>query len=350
MTLDASHRNLPAAPEEGLGEALPPLACDDLVERSLALALGASASLRATARAADGPAGAWYAPRWPPHPALASLAAVVLAGLGGLTLATWPAPPPPAAPASPPVVLVLDAAPGSTLERAGQRLALGPGAALLDGDELVTPDEGRLRIAIGVVTVQLDQRSRARLALPARAAPQLEVLHGRAEGLRPPLTPATSGVTFTLAEHRLALVEGTLGVLRSGPDRLLLAALGPVRLAVAGQRIDLAAGEVLRVPASGPVGTPEAWPAEIALSVQQVAPLARGEQRLAVTGQATPEVLLLINATPVPIDAAGRFAAEVPVAEHNETIATVVQDAFGRRHRSSWPLIRVQTSVRWKGG
>jgi hypothetical protein len=225
------------------------------------------------------------------------------------------------------------------------------GDHLKTGDVLVTVGDAEAVVGIGEHgAMVLDPFSRVRVVRDGDAGrgarvPELEVLRGRAEGRLAQPSPAPT-FRFTVAGKSFGLVRGRIGVVRVGTDRYLLAAVSEAVVETDGVEVTVPEANVLRVSPGSPA-RPEPWPRKVALSLRQKEPIRAGNGKAVVVGRTSPDVILIINNVPVPVNRNGRFVATLSVPAKTDMLEAVVRDPMGRVQRKQLPIVRAKSRVDW---
>jgi len=119
---------------------------------------------------------------------------------------------------------------------------------------------------------------------------------------------------------------------------------GAATVEAAGKVVTVRAGTETRAEPGRPPLDPEKIPEEIFLTVSWPAG-ERHEERLAVTGSASPGSQVRVNGTPAALDATGRFAASVPAHTGPNPIDVEVEDAVGRSKHERREVTKVSTAA-----
>jgi hypothetical protein len=229
------------------------------------------------------------------------------------------------------------------------------GEGLGTGDVLVTVGNAEAVLSVGEHgVVVVDPFSKIRVGRSGQAeraspVPSLEVLRGRAEG-RLRQRQRSAAFQFTVAGKNYGLLEGSLGVVRLGTNRFVLAAVSDAVVQTDGREVTVPAANLLRVaPGSDDSDVrPVPWSDKVTLALRQKRPIAADDATTTLVGQTSPDVVLFINAIPVPVGKDGRFVATLNVRRGAAAMEAVVRDPLGRVQRKQVPIIRAKTRVNWR--
>ncbi len=286
--------------------------------------------------------------RWGLRLATAGLCMTVAAAVVWQVTWTSSVPPPVQESATAPQLVVTSVTGGTTIERNGRVMSLQSGEALLAGDLVTTQTRSSLTITLGPsAQIRLDGLSTVRIDRVLDGVPVIDLRRGRVEG-RAGRNRGSPNVRFLHRDQEVNLVEGSLGVLRSGRGRLAIASLGSDSiLEIDGRRIMVPAGHQIRLGPESASAEPEALPLELVLELIQRQPLQRGERTLKLAGKTDPDVLLIINNQPVPVGGSGRFVATRRVRPRFQKIQAEVRDAAGRTRVVNLRIKRVSAQWKW---
>jgi len=229
--------------------------------------------------------------------------------------------------------------------RAGAWVLIKAGDVLTK-DDLVRTGIGRVLLRLsGSSEVELRERVEIRLDSISRAGASLDLRRGKvlAHVGRP-----GDNVAITAAHTRTRNAEGLPArfvVTADEKGRVAVAATeGAATVEAAGKIVTLQAGTETRAEPGRPPLDPEKIPEDVFLTVSWPAG-ERHEDRLAVTGNASPGSQVRVNGTPAALDASGRFAATVPAHNGPNPIEVEVDDTVGRSKHERREITKVSTAA-----
>lgn len=136
---------------------------------------------------------------------------------------------------------------------------------------------------------------------------------------------------------------GSFGVVADGKGQLAIATTtGSVKLAAAGQTVEVAAGQTSTVSEpTAPPSAPRPIPASLFLKVAALGAAKTNQTQVFVTGQTEPGAVVKAGDYVAQVDAEGKFRVPVALKDGENKIAVEVVDATGRSRSQALPPIVV---------
>ncbi len=186
----------------------------------------------------------------------------------------------------------------------GARLGLAP-STLLSVREYA-PDATRLRLESGRLDASMSDKSSIDLQVESRGS-----------------------TAVTTARN------GDFSLLTSGDGQVTVAARrGRVRLTAGGEVVELREGEQSSVFGADAPTTPSAIPSTLFLKVVGSSQRVQRERTSVVRGETSPGAFVRVNGVVATTQRDGRFSVLLPLAEGENPIVVVAEDAMGRRERA----------------
>lgn len=220
---------------------------------------------------------------------------------------------------------------GRVEAKRGGKWVLVVAGDVLTQDDLVRTGVGRAILKLGGTTeIELRERVELRLDSISRAGASVDLRRGRVVAT---VGRAGSNVTVTAARTRTAnqgSAPARFVVTADERGRVAVAATeGEARFEAAGRTVQLTAGTTSSAePGEAPVD-PEKIGEDVFLNVAW--PTGdRREDKVAVSGRASPGSLVRVNGAPAEVEANGAFVATVPVRVGGNPVEVEAEDAAGR--------------------
>lgn len=234
------------------------------------------------------------------------------------------------------------------VRRDGRQAPLRVGDAVQSGDAIVASSEGRAVVGVAdLAEVTVDASTELVVDTMSRGLVRVELRRGRAQGSRQP-----SGGPFRLAfasgGDEVTIVRGEVGLVRTGIDRLTLAALTPDAVVErGGRRLALPEHHLVSIDSRTRDLVARPAPTKLMLALHQAQVLRPGDRELTIQGTAPVGVILIINAREVPVAPSGEFVLRLP-AQGVDRVDAHVRDALGRTLARSLTVTRVSHDAPWK--
>jgi hypothetical protein len=197
-------------------------------------------------------------------------------------------------------------------------------------DAIRTFDDSEVEITLNEVTIRVAERSELGVTGLSDTAVRAR-LRGRAE------TRVTQGkgeveIAGQGTDALMRSEGGTVAVSASGRGVVAVATLtGSATLVARDRTVRVKAGQVSHAgPGRGPREPKQAL-RQVLLSVKWPPAKVTSRRQLPVSGQVEPGSRVRIQGEDIPVDAEGRFVAEVPLARGQQTVAVATVDVLGRR-------------------
>jgi hypothetical protein len=258
------------------------------------------------------------------------------------------APPPP-----PPVVLTMSAAEGKVeVFRGGAWAPARVGERLGASDRVRTGEDGQatLRLSDGSM-VRLEAATETEVQTLSRALSRIRLGGG---GVQADIAddPERLFQVDLDDEGAAARTRGAaFGVTSTAKGTAAVAATrGEVAVSARGREVVIRSGQFTRVAPGAPPTEAAPLPASLLLKVTWPG----GESRplraksAVVAGETTPGSRVVVQGRHVPVDAEGRYRAEVALAEGENRVTVRARDAAGRQREERSPPIKVDTKTDFK--
>jgi hypothetical protein len=227
--------------------------------------------------------------------------------------------------------------------RGGAWVLIVPGDVLTQ-DDVVRTGVGRAILKLGRTTeIELRDRVEIRLDSISGRGASVDLRRGRVVAH---VSSQGSNVAITSARTRTENEGGAPArfvVTADEHGRVAVAATEGVALfESAGRSVKVTAGTTTRADPGRPPIDPEKISEDVFLSVTWPAG-ERREERVPVTGRATPGSVVRVNGADADVDSAGRFVASVPVRVGANALNVEVEDVSGRSRSEQKEVHRIST-------
>lgn len=213
-------------------------------------------------------------------------------------------------------------------------VALTEGESLAADDIVRTGSDGKLTIAVGDATVDMDFDTQLAVATINAAVGRVRLGRGRVEATVPDDSDVAIGVDVAGSDISADTRQGRFAVLSPGKGRATVAAFaGEVEVSAKGKNVTLQSGQQTDIQPGSAPGPARRIPTSLFLKVQQnKRQLARKYYK--VRGKTTPGSVITINGISVMVEADGSFVEAIALREGRNRVTIDSRDVSGRRQQS----------------